>query len=57
MSELSFSSSNRFDKRRVPTAVRTWVSTQKSKLDDRPMYPVWDHEEQSEFDKQLEALE
>lgn len=53
---LTFFSANRFDKR-VPTATRTWVSTQHSKIDDRPMFPVWNEEEKTEFQKQLEALE
>ncbi|KAL4236723.1 hypothetical protein ACF0H5_005107 [Mactra antiquata] len=33
---------NRFDKRNISTAARTWVASQHVKLQDRPMYPLQD---------------
>ena len=49
-------SPNRFDKR-LPTALRAWVSTQHSKTGGRDMYPIFDDEEKNEWHKILDSME
>lgn len=43
MQTLTFSL-NRFDKRHISTATRTWVATQHVKYSERPMYPLYEDE-------------
>lgn len=52
MSSTTIFSLNRFDKRQIASATRTWVATQHVKLQDRPLLPIHDREvaEQQEDD-------